>query len=116
MLLGDFCTDDFIGSFNLKENAPITFKNDPALIPDSVSSHQQSYFVQLGQCQPSPIELENKMFPKIVEKNGKFRSFHESYYFKTLKNQAPCRRWWLSYSLRRTKFFVFLANYLDYQK
>lgn len=81
------------------------FKNDPALIPQSASTYQQSYFVELGPCQPNPLDLPNNSFPKNYEKNGKFRSFHESYYYKVLPNQAPCRRWWLSYSTSKNKIF-----------
>lgn len=69
---------------------PKTFNNDPALIPENASSNQLSDFVELGPCQPNPLELENKIFPKTFEKNGKFRSFHGSYYYKTVLNQAPC--------------------------
>jgi len=84
---------------------PKTSSNDPALIPENVSSNQLSYFVELGPCQPNPLELEDKVFPKTFEKNGKFRSFHASYYYKTVLNQAPCKRWWLSYSLSKNKIF-----------
>lgn len=47
---------------------PKTSNNDPALIPENVSSNQLSYFVELGPCQPNPLELEDKVFPKTFEK------------------------------------------------
>lgn len=84
-----------------KKMLPLNLKMIQYYIPNSVSSHQQSYFVQLGPCQPSPLELENKIFPKIFEKNGKFRSFHESYYYKTITNGYHIL-------LLQIKFFVFL--------
>lgn len=68
----------------------------------------QSYFVELGPCQPSSHNLPSKEFPKTFDSNisnGKFRSFHESYYFKQVENQPPCKRWWLSYSLSENKIF-----------
>jgi len=54
---------------------PKTSNNDTAL-SENVSYNQLSYFVELGPCQPNPLELEDKVFPKTFEKNGKFRSFH----------------------------------------
>jgi len=65
----------------------------------------QSYFVELGLSQPTSHNLQSKKFPKTYDSNGKFRSFHESYYFKQVENQPPCKRWWLSYSLSENKIF-----------
>jgi len=74
-------------------------------MPNSVSVTLQSYFVELGPCQPISHNLPNKEFPKIYDSNGKFRSFHESYYFKQVENQPTSKRWWLSYSLSENKIF-----------
>lgn len=60
--------------------------NDPGFIIENVSFNQLSYFVKLGPCQPNILELENKIFPKTFEKNDKFCSFHENYYYKTILN------------------------------
>ncbi|KAL4084928.1 hypothetical protein QTP88_027795 [Uroleucon formosanum] len=68
-------SEDHIKSF--------AFKNDPAIIPNSVSVTLQSYFVELGPCQPTSHNLPNKEFPKTYYSNDKFRSFHESYYFNS---------------------------------
>ncbi|XP_022169362.1 zinc finger MYM-type protein 1-like, partial [Myzus persicae] len=76
-------SEDHINSF--------AFKNDPARIPNSVSVTLQSYFVELGPCQPTSHNLPNKEFPKTYDSNSKFRSFHESYYFKQVENQPPCK-------------------------
>lgn len=81
------------------------FKNDPARIPNFVPITLQSYFVELGPCQPTSHNLPNKEFPKTFDSNGKFRSLHESYYFQQVENQPPCKRWWLSYSLSENKIF-----------
>ncbi|KAF0705496.1 zinc finger MYM-type protein 1-like, partial [Aphis craccivora] len=86
-------------------NSSFEFKNDPARIPNSVPVALQSYFIELGPCQPTSHNLPNKEFPKTYDSHGKFRSFHESYYFKQIENQPPCKRWWLSYSLSENKIF-----------
>ncbi|KAL4135465.1 hypothetical protein QTP88_007071 [Uroleucon formosanum] len=97
-----FKNDSAVSEDHIKSFA---FKNDPARIPNSVSVTFQSYFVELGPCQPTSYNLPNKEFPKTYYSNDKFRSFHESYYFKQVENQPPCKRWWLSYSLSENKIF-----------
>lgn len=46
---------------------PKTLSNDPVLIPENVFAYQLSYFVELGPCQPNPLELEHKVLPKVFE-------------------------------------------------
>lgn len=77
----------------------MVFKNDPAGIPDSISHELLHYYVNLGPCQPSALELPLGMFPKKRDWNGMNRSFNESFYnySKIIPNNPP-RRFWLSYS------------------
>lgn len=65
----------------------------------------KGYYLELGTCQPTPIELFNNIFPKIGDKNGEIRSFHESYYTKTLPDGTCSRRSWLSYSPSLNRIF-----------
>lgn len=77
----------------------MVYKNDPAGIPDSISYELLHYYVNLGPCQPSALELPLGMFPKKRNWNGMNRLFNESFYNnnKIIPNNPP-RRFWLSYS------------------
>lgn len=69
-----------------------------------MSSELLTYFIQYGPCQPSPLELPSSIFPKSKDPNGVSRSFHESYYHKTIQN-VQVRRNWLSYSPSQNKVY-----------
>lgn len=77
----------------------MAFKNDPAGIPDSISQELLYYYINLGPCQQSPLELPLGMFSKKKDWNGHYRSFNESFYdnSKIIPNNPP-QRFWLSYS------------------
>lgn len=81
------------------------FPNDPANWPVSMSNEVLLYFVNLGPCQPSPLDLKYREFPITTDSSGNKRSFHESHYF----HRSPCgkfmKRTWLSYSPSLDKVF-----------
>ncbi|KAL4154393.1 hypothetical protein QTP88_000268 [Uroleucon formosanum] len=81
------------------------FPNDPVNWPEIVSYQLLSHFVELGPCQPSPLDLKLNAFPKKKNSNGNLRSFHENYYFKRLEDGTFCKRTWLSYSPSLDRFF-----------
>lgn len=63
------------------------------------------YIMKYGSCQPSPWELPSKSFPKTKDSSGKLRCFHQSYYYKSMTNNPPVNRTWLSYSPSLDKVF-----------
>lgn len=65
------------------------FINDPFLIPQNISSNLLNKLVELGPCQPLPIQLKENKFPTKVDSAGKHRWFHESYYFSQLSSNHP---------------------------
>lgn len=84
----------------------MAFKNDPAGIPDSISQELLHCYVNLGPCQPSPLELPLGIFPKKRDWSGNNRSFNESFYSnsKIIPNNPP-RRFWLSYSPSKDRVY-----------
>lgn len=74
------------------------FPNDPSKIPNNVSHTLLHYFVEMGPCQPSSFDLLNNVYPKSKDSAGLSRSFHQSYFYKSLSNGTSINRSWLSYS------------------
>ncbi|XP_060846063.1 zinc finger MYM-type protein 1-like [Rhopalosiphum padi] len=74
------------------------FPNDPSKIPDNISHTLLHYFMEMGPCQPSPFDLLNNIYPKSLDSSGFSRSFHQSYFHKSLSNGKLVKRIWLSYS------------------
>ncbi|XP_015377176.1 PREDICTED: uncharacterized protein LOC107171451 [Diuraphis noxia] len=74
------------------------FPNDPSKIPDNVSHTLLHYFMEMGPCQPCPFDLLNNIYPKSLDSSGFSRSFHQSYFHKSLSDGKLVKRIWLSYS------------------
>lgn len=84
------------------------FPNDPANLPTSgatISFELKNYFFSLGPCQPSALELNNKIFPQNKDSQGIMRSFHETYYHRKIQDGQFIKRFWLSYSPSQDRFY-----------
>lgn len=52
----------------------------------------KGYYLELGICQQTLIELLNNIFPRIEYSNGTLWSFHESDYKKILQDGTVTKR------------------------
>lgn len=84
--------------FIIGNNYESKFPNDPSKIPDNVSHTLLHYFMEMGPCQPCPFDLLNNIYPKSLDSSGFSRSFHQSYFHKSLSDGKLVKRIWLSYS------------------
>ncbi|KAL4119359.1 hypothetical protein QTP88_012175 [Uroleucon formosanum] len=79
---------------------PSVFPNDPALLPTTISYELKNHFFSLGPCQPSALELKNKIFPqKKDSQDGKF-----------------VKRLWLSYSPSQDRFYCITCKLFGFPK
>ncbi|KAL4142041.1 hypothetical protein QTP88_004573 [Uroleucon formosanum] len=69
-----------------KKLKSLIFPNDPALLPTTISYELKNHFFSLGPCQPSALELKNKIFPQKKDSQGVLRSFHETYYHRMIED------------------------------
>lgn len=76
----------------------------------------KGYYLELGSCQPTSIELLNNTFPKTKDTNGTLRSFHESYYIKILPDKTFTRRSWLSYLPNLNRIFCITCKIVGLPK
>lgn len=65
----------------------------------------KNHFFSLGPCQPSALELKNKIFPQKKDSQGVMRSFHETYYHRKIEDGKFVKRLWLSYSPSQDRFY-----------
>jgi len=74
------------------------YTNDPALIPQYVSSSLLSYHVYLKPCQPLPNELINNIFP--VKTDYKYKPIFPCIILLRILigTEIQTKRLWLSYS------------------
>ncbi|KAL5239451.1 hypothetical protein ACI65C_006861 [Semiaphis heraclei] len=84
---------------------PSVFLIDPAIMPKTISYELKKYFFSMGPCQPSALELMNKIFPQKKDSQDVMRSFHETYYHRKIEDGKFVKRLWLSYSSSQDRFY-----------
>ncbi|XP_022168462.1 zinc finger MYM-type protein 1-like [Myzus persicae] len=109
LMLRNMCTETESPSLSIESSASdkitVMFDDDPGKWPKLIPNGLKGYFLNLGVCQPSPMELSNWQFPKTNDSHGSVRCFHEKYYFKTQSCGEIIKRSWLSYSSSLDKVF-----------
>ncbi|KAL4141396.1 hypothetical protein QTP88_004043 [Uroleucon formosanum] len=95
---------------------PSVFPNDPALLPTTISYELKNHFFSLGPCQPSALELKNKIFPQKKDSQGVLRSFHETYYHRMIEDGKFVKRLWLSYSPSQDRFYCITCKLFGFPK